>query len=312
MKKLLLVVGVGCLSVVLLVVVAVAGTMAWAVYQARQLGDPTPTRVERTIPVRDAPAGAAAAADETLDLDIDLSEGMFTIQPGPAGSDVRVEANYAEGYYELVEAREPAGPSGGPRMSIVFRPAASFLVRTVNAMLSGGRGRDTSLTLSIPQDLPVDLSLRVGLGEARIDLGGLALTGLEVDLSMGNHALDFSRPVSREIADAELQFNMGNITVEHLGNARIRRLDASGSMGNVQADLGGDWQSGTETELTFRQSMGELRLEVPRSLRLEVDAEGSTTGENVIQSAEAPDDPEAPVVRVRLSTSMGSSRVSRY
>ncbi len=313
MKKLLLFAGIGCLSVVLLVVIGLAGTMAWAVYQARQLGDPTPTRVERTIPVGGTAASRVAegTTGDALALDIDLREGSFTIQPGPPGSDVTVEGVYAEGYYELTESREPPDGSRGGRVSIAFRPSASVLVRAVTGMLSGSGSRSTALTVSIPRDLPVDLSLRLGLGEARVDLGGLALTGLDLDLSMGDHRLDFSSPVTGEIAEAQLRFNMGNLTVDNLGNARIRRLDASGSMGSVRADLGGAWGDGTETELTFRQSMGDLQLRVPRAVRLDVEAQ-STTGQNIVQPADPPEDPAAPTIRVRLNTSMAESRVTRY
>jgi hypothetical protein len=318
MKKLLIFVGVGCLSVVLLIVVAIGGTMAWAAYQARQL-DSTPTRVERTIQVRDAAsagtasAGAAAGADGAFTLDIDLSDGRFTIQPGPAGSELTVEGSYAEGYYELTETRVPPGPSGGGRASITFRPSAPLLVRILGGIMSNGNGSGQArLTVSIPEDLPMALSLRVGMGEARIDLGGLALTELRTDLSMGNHALDFSRPVAREMASAELRFSMGEVAVEHLGNARARRLDASSSMSSVRADLGGEWTSGTETELSFTQSMGELQLRVPRDLRLDVQTLDSSTGENRVQPADPPDDPDAPVLRLRLSTSMAESRVTRY
>jgi hypothetical protein len=114
------------------------------------------------------------------------------------------------------------------------------------------------------------------------------------------------------MASAELRFSMGEVAVEHLGNARARRLDASSSMSSVRADLGGEWTSGTETELSFTQSMGELQLRVPRDLRLDVETLDSSTGENRVQPADPPDDPDAPVLRLRLSTSMAESRVTRY
>jgi hypothetical protein len=316
MKKLLVFAGVGCLSVVLLVVVVIGGTMAWAAYQARQLGDATPTRVERTIQIREAAPGATAPGAATggaFALDIDLSDGRFTIQPGPAGSEVTIEGTYPEGYYELTETRVPPGPSGGGGASISFRPSAPFLVRIFGGLMSNGNGSGlASLTLSIPEDLPMALSLRIGVGEARIDLGGLALTDLRTDLSMGNHTLDFSRPVAGEMARAELRFSMGEVTVEHLGNARARRLDASSSMGSVRADLGGEWTRGSQTELSFDNSMGELQLRVPREVRLDVERVDTTTGQNQVQPADPPDDPDAPALRLRLSTSMAESRVTRY
>lgn len=70
-------------------------------------------------------------------------------------------------------------------------------------------------------------------------------------------------------------------------------------MGNLTADLGGAWPPGAAADLTFTQSMGELTLRVPTDVRLETDAE-------------QPKDPKAPTLRLRVSTSMGNSRVIRY
>ena len=68
---------------------------------------------------------------------------------------------------------------------------------------------------------------------------------------------------------------MGNVSVDNLGNARAKSFDASGSMGNVTADLGGEWRPGSEAELSFTQSMGEVRVKVPTKVRLEADVRDS-------------------------------------
>ena len=63
--------------------------------------------------------------------------------------------------------------------------------------------------------------------------------------------------------------------IDNLGNARAKSIDASGSMGNVTADLGGEWRPGSEAELSFTQSMGEVRVKVPTKVRLEADVRDS-------------------------------------
>ena len=50
--------------------------------------------------------------------------------------------------------------------------------------------------MPIPPGVPIDLTLNVTMGESRIDLGGLTLSELGLDLSMGNHEVDFSTPVA--------------------------------------------------------------------------------------------------------------------
>ena len=91
---------------------------------------------------------------------------------------------------------------------------------------------------------------------------------------MGNHEVDFRQPVVDGIR-FRLNARMGNVTVENLGNARAKSVDASGSMGNLTADLGGDWKPGSEAELSFTYSMGEVRVKVPTNVRLEADVRDS-------------------------------------
>jgi hypothetical protein len=183
-------------------------------------------------------------------------------------------------------------------------------------MLAGISNDDNNrprLTLLIPAGVPIDLSLNVSMGESRIDLGGLTLSDLGLDLSMGNHEVDFRQPVVDGIIRLRLNARMGNVKVENLGNARAKSVDASGSMGNLTADLGGEWKPGSEAELSFSQSMGEVRVTVPTTVRLQADVRDSDGDRHTVPSDDAETkDPKAPVLKVRVTSSMGEARITRY
>jgi hypothetical protein len=170
--------------------------------------------------------------------------------------------------YELTQRTDTE--NGRPRTTIRFRSKAPMWAR----MLAGIGNDDNNrpkLTLLIPSAVPIDLSLNVSMGESRIDLGGLTLSDLGLDLSMGNHELDFRQPIVDGVTRLRLNTRMGNVRVENLGNARAKSVDVSGSMGNLTADLGGEWKPGSESELSFTQSMGEVRVNVPTKVRLQAD-----------------------------------------
>ena len=314
--------GIVCFSVVVLLVLGVAIAVFWARSTLAEFGDPNPTRVERTIALRGpavavpgAPGtqGVATKGNEPLRLDIDLEEGSFTIRPGPPGGQVQVEGMYAEGLYELTESHDTDDTSRGQRTTIRFRSKAPAWARMIAGIGGGGSGGRPDVTVLIPEGVPIDLSLRVSLGESRIDLGGLNLRELGLDLSMGNHQVDFRTPVVVALRRVRLNARMGNVSVDNLGNARAQAIDSSGSMGNLTADLGGAWQPGAGAELSFTHSMGELTLNVPTKVRLETDyiiSQGQTTSRPAV--AEETDDPKAPVLRLRVSTSMGEGRIIRY
>jgi hypothetical protein len=313
--------GVGCFSIVAIIVIGMAVAFFWARRTVAQLGDTTPTSMQRTIPLQvqaeapdpGAPPGAAApVSKEPLRLTIDLEEGSFTVRPGAPGGQVQVQGTYASALFELTEDHQ-TGADGARQSTIRFRSKAPAWARMFSGIGGGDEGRP-ELTVLIPPAAPMDLTLRISMGESRIDLGGLTLGELDLNLSMGEHRVDFGQPVVGAVRRLRLDTSMGNISVENLGNARPEAVETSGSMGNLTADLGGQWVEGSDIPFTFSQSMGELTLRVPTSVRLETDfrnAEGDAQ-QNRPPTTENPTDPNAPRLRLRVLTSMGDSRVIRY
>ena len=320
--------GIGCFSFVALLVAGFAIAVFYARSTLADLGDTTPTRVERSIVIQPPPDGAVSAeappaerpasgtkpaeatGKEPLQLSVDLQEGFFDIKPGPPNGRVQVEGQFSEALYELTQQTEMQ--NGTNRTTIRFRSKAPMWARMLAGIGSDESNRPR-LTLLIPPSVPIDLSLNVTMGESRIDLGGLTLIDLGLDLSMGNHEVDFRQPVAEGMTRLRLNARMGNVRIENLGNARAKSIDASGSMGNLTADLGGDWRPGGEAELSFTQSMGEVRVNVPHGIRLEADVRDAEGKPQTVGSddAETPD-PKAPVIKLRVSTSMGEGRVTRY
>jgi hypothetical protein len=310
--------GIGCFSFLALLVVGFAIAVSYAKSALADLGDTTPTQVERTIAIQTPPAeapppgtkSATPTTNQPMQLNVELQEGIFDIKPGEPNGRVQVEGRFSEALYELTQLTDTQ--NGTPRTTIRFRSKAPWWAR----MLAGRGNNDDNrprLTLLIPPAVPIDLSLNVSMGESRIDLGGLTLSDLGLDLSMGNHEVDFRQPVVDGLTRLRLNARMGNVRIENLGNARAKSVDASGSMGNLTADLGGEWKPGSEAELSFTQSMGEVRVNVPTNVRLQADVRnGDGKARNIEPDGDETKDPKAPVIKVRVSTSMGEGRVTRY
>lgn len=328
--------GVGCFSIVAIVAVGFAIAIVWARSTVAQYGDPAPTRVERSIPiggdsaaaapapvpsdpaapadVPSAPAPGASFDSAPLALTIELQEGVFTIEPGEPGTAVQVEGTFSPGMYELIESHDTA-EDGTRRSRIRFAAKAPMWARVLSGMFGDGNdGRQQpQLTVRIPPGVPMDLDLNVAMGESRIDLGGLTLGEADLALSMGEHRLNFGTPTAVPVRRLRLDTRMGNVEVENLGNARPQSVESSASMGNLTADLGGAWPPKSDASLAFDTSMGQLTLRVPSDVKVEADfrernnapAARRPVGDN-------PDDPEAPLLKLRVESSMGEARVVRY
>ena len=313
-KILLVVVGAAAVVVVSLAALAAAG-LVWAASTAERLGEPAPEPVTRSVATQDAAAVAAAAgdSDRPLRVEIELEEGEFEIRPGAAGSGVQVDGTYAKAYYELTEEHTPAGEPGGPAAVIRLRPAHSFFVRLIGSALGGHDGAHNALTVTIPKDVPIALTLKLRTGETRTDLGGLTLTDLDAELAMGEHRLDFSEPLAGRPHSVRVDGGMGEVRLERIGNASPRELEVSGRMGSLTVDLGGDWPGGAVADLTLDNSMGELRLNVPDTVRIASDSDvsnilGATGGIPAVDEANS----ETPLLRLHLTNSMGETRIRRY
>ena len=313
-KKILLVVAGAAAVLVFALVGLTAVGVVWATSAAERLGEPIPEPVARTSATQAAGAEVAAAGgpDQPLRVDIELEEGEFEVRPGPPGSGVQVDGTYVKAYYELVEEHTPAGEPGGPATRIRLRPAHPWFVR----LLGGGFGGDhahNALTITIPREVPIALTLRLRAGESRTDLGGLTLTDLDAELVMGEHRLDFSEPLAGRPSRMRVEGGMGEIRLERLGNAGPGKLEASGRMGSLTVDLGGDWPRNAVADLTVSNTMGELRLDVPDSVRIAPDSNASNVlGEIGRIPTEDDASGEAPLLRLHLSNTMGETRVRRY
>ena len=310
-----LIAGAGCLSIIGVIVVGLIVAVAWARSIVSELGDTTPTRVERTIEIEPdtaleagGTAPAAVESGEPMRLTLDLEEGTFIVRSGPPGEGVEVRGTYAPDLYQLTDTHDPNTRS----TTIRFRSTAPQWARIL-AGIGNGSGNRPELTVIIPSGEEMDLSLRVSMGESRIDLGGLTLRDLDLDMSMGEHRIDFQSPVVEPLRRIRLTASMGNLDVENLGNARPEAIEGSGSMGNLTADLGGAWDPGSAASVTFAHSMGELTLRVPESVKLDAEIRESNAEARPRPSDTAQtDDPNAPVIKLRVSSSMGETRVVRY
>ena len=315
-----LIAGVGCLTMIVVVVGGIVITVMVARNAASNLGDPNPQPVNRRIslPATGADTSSKSATGQSnrsnapLHLTLELQEGEFTIQPGEPGSDIQVTGEYAPGLFELTESQDTDPATGARRATVRFKSKAPMWVRIFGG-IGDGDGNRPRLTVTIPRGMPLDLDLTTSMGRSDVDLGGLMLREVSVNAAMGEHRVDFQEPVAEGMRELRLSNSMGNLNVENLGNARANTVTASGSMGNVIANLGGAWTPGAEVTLNFEQSMGELTLRVPSNVRLEADVRESG-GERQSRPPDPtpPDDPSAPTLRLKVNSSMGETRIVRY
>ena len=312
-----LIAGVGCLSIIGVIIGGVVIAALYARATIRNLGDPTPQSVERRIalppapvaePVKGQKASSTAARTVPLRVRLELQEGTFTIRPGEPGTDIHVQGRYAPGLFELTESHSE-GPAAR-EARVQFKSKISGWQRFFANI--GSNGNDgPELTVTLPRGTPIDLTLQLTMGKSEIDLGGLTLGEVDLNASMGEHKIDFREPVVESMRELRLNTSMGNVVFDHLGNARAETISGHGSMGNVTANLAGAWAPGSSTDLRFEQSMGDLTVRVPSNVKVDADVRNNQGDQERQQqpTLKQPNDPNAPTLRLRVNSSMGNARV---
>ena len=303
---------IGCLGIVILgivVFVVVAGVML-------SRGAPEQHRSQATqeqpITVPRLPGGVTPSPAEvpppasSLRVELDLEEGRFDVRPGEPGSPVKVEADYDEGIYELRQETEATG-GGGQTVRVSFHSRYSVLRR----MLTTGSADASKnhVTIYLPTDVPTDLRASISKGESDLDLTGVPLTGIALELRMGQHMLGLDQPNPLRMELLDVSMKMGELRSRGLGNAHFREAAFQGSMGQMGIDLRGTYTA--DAQVRARLSMGEMRLRIPAGIHVEMENRVVMGGTSGGREEEEHLPPGAPTLRINGSVTMGEMRVDR-
>ena len=128
------------------------------------------------------------------------------------------------------------------------------------------------LDLSLNSSVPTDLRLGIGAGRARLDLGGTHLTALELITGAGDVEIGFARENRAAMELLSIKSGAAAFMAESLGNARFRRLEFYGFVGDVVLDFSGSWRSSAEAEI--KMGLGELLMRVPAHIGVRVRRSG--------------------------------------
>jgi len=251
------------------------------------------------------PGGLVPEVGEPGRVVLDLSMGEFEVVAGDAPGPIRIESDFDTAVFELVTEFERYGETGWIYRIRLKRKIGWY------RMMFGVEDHNNFVRVILPRDVPLSLEGKVGMGETRMDLGGLWLVNTDLIASMGEFTIDFEEPLLVPMNDFRLVSKMGESRVRNLGNASPSSVYVRHRMGAMSVGLWGDWQNDTRVEGGI--GMGELVVWVPEDVN--VDVENMT---QVIGAANLADrsmleevDEDAPTIRLDLSGGMGSIEVRR-
>lgn len=197
--------------------------------------------------------------ESSLDVEVTYGVGRFRVEPADAGLLYRMEVRYDEERFE-------------PELEY-DRGHLDVGVGSVEGDVPIGRGRTGGrMELFLARDLPMDLRLRFGAVRADLDLGGLALTDLDVATGASESRIEISEPNPVKLERARMEVGAAEFTARHLGNLNAERIELDAGVGDVTLDFTGEWRRDARVEVDM--GLGSLQLRFPEGLgvRLEKDS----------------------------------------
>ncbi len=190
------------------------------------------------------------SGEEEIDVRIRFGAGRLTIQPGEPGTLYRMRLRYDE------EAFEPVAEYEDGRLDLG--------VDGTRHKFRWKKDDSQEMDLSLARGVPMNLDLEFGAVRAEIDLGGLQITGLELQTGASESRIDVSAPNPIRMSEASMEVGAADFHARNLGNLNTETLEVDAGVGNVVLDFRGEWQGNADVSVDM--GLGALELRFPEGL----------------------------------------------
>lgn len=133
----------------------------------------------------------------------------------------------------------------------------------------GGSQHMGEMRLTLAPGVPLDLDLQLGAVESEIELGGLAVRELSVDVSASRASVTFDEPNRTAMRMLDLHASAASLVATRLANANAAEMRFGAGVGSVELDFGGRWSQ--DIAATVDVAVGRVRIRVPESVGVRVE-----------------------------------------
>ena len=228
---------------------------------------------------------------------LDFTVGEFFVEPGKPGEPILVEAKYDSNSYTLDESFQ-ASEEDGWVYRLTFSETGVLRDGGLRVLFGGDYPK---LRVRLPPDSPIALEAYFGKGGAKVELGGLWLTEVDLEIEKGGLDVSIDRPLVEPVRRFTLRGKQGSLSARSLGNASPRELDFDHRMGGSLVDLRGLWLN--DAEVRIRSKMGGSQIVLPKNVRIEgIGGRGALLAP---REAEIP----PPTLRMKVSSFLGGMSI---
>ncbi|MEW5927434.1 MAG: toast rack family protein [Gemmatimonadota bacterium] len=197
--------------------------------------------------------------EKALDVEVEYGAGRLVVTPADRPLLYEFQMRYDES--QTTPVTEYDRERGTLRLGMRSRDRERGI--RVNRVREESRA-----DLHLSREVPMDLGLEFGAGEADIDLGGLSLRSLRVATGASDTRIGFRAPNRIPAEEVRLEAGAASFEVTGLGNTRAQRFTFKGGVGETVLDFSGAWDRNATAEVSM--GIGSLTLRFPRDLGVRI------------------------------------------
>ncbi len=208
---------------------------------------------------KSAPADAEV---KTIHLEADMGAVEFVMEAHDGGDIYTAEVRYDADKVRVDVNYEKSGSSADLYLS------SEKIRKNLDLDTDDCRWR-----VSLSRDYAWEIKLDAGVVDGKIDLSGLPVESMGIDLGVSDCKIRFTEPNPVEMRRLSIDAGVGDFEMIGLGYANVSDLEFDGGTGEFVLNYDG-YQRGTQTA-GIDMGVGSVTLEIPRGVPVRVETDDS-------------------------------------
>ncbi|HHL51891.1 MAG TPA: hypothetical protein ENJ39_00815 [Flammeovirgaceae bacterium] len=149
-------------------------------------------------------------------------------------------------------------------LALEEKNSMSFSQSISSNMFTKSRPEDNIWRVELTDDIPYELELNYGIGEAYVDLSGLQIIRLSIQTGSADVNIGYMEPVPNPVPmhEMNIKVDLGNVQARQLDLANVHRINAEVGFGNMLLDL--SEPLGHPCQVNASVGAGTLEILVPK------------------------------------------------
>jgi hypothetical protein len=198
---------------------------------------------------------------DKINVSVDFGVGKLTIHPDDIKEAALLDVNYDPKKFDFEIDYTKRGNTG-------YLDLESTTGKRLRRNLETD---DNEWDLTLSNRYPGEMEFDLGACEADIDLGGIPIKDLSLEIGAASGLIDFSKPNPERLRELVFDIGASSLEVKNLGNANFEYLKVSCGAASCDLDLRGDYKG--EADFKLEVGVGSVDVILPRGVAVSIETD---------------------------------------